>query len=42
MRERLKERKAAARLGLDLEAGKRLLSESSEELGALRDALGSS
>lgn len=40
MRERLKERKAATRLGLDLEIGQTLLGESAEELSALRDALG--
>ncbi|HTW75183.1 MAG TPA: HDOD domain-containing protein [Steroidobacteraceae bacterium] len=41
MRERLKDRRSAARLGLDLEAGKRLISESATELAALREALGS-
>jgi hypothetical protein len=40
MRERLKERKAMARLGLDLDSCRRMVSESAEELVALRDALG--
>ncbi len=40
LRERLRERKAAARLGVDEEAGKVLLSESAVELAALREALG--
>jgi HD-like signal output (HDOD) protein len=41
MRERLKVRRAASRLGLDVETGKRLVSESAEELATLREALGS-
>jgi HD-like signal output (HDOD) protein len=41
MRERLKERKAAVRLGLDVETAKRLVTESAEELVTLREALGS-
>jgi HD-like signal output (HDOD) protein len=40
LRERLTERKAAVRLGVDEEAGKALLSESAVELAALREALG--
>lgn len=40
MRERLKARRAATRLGLDLEGGMRLVTESAEELAALREALG--
>lgn len=40
MRERLKERKAAVRLGLDVEIGKALVAESAEELVTLREALG--
>ena len=40
MRERLQERRAAVRLGLDLELGQRLVAESAEELVALREALG--
>jgi HD-like signal output (HDOD) protein len=41
MRERLRDRKAAARLGLDMETGKRLITESAAELTALREALAS-
>jgi HD-like signal output (HDOD) protein len=40
LRERLRERKAAVRLGVDEETGKALLSESAVELAALREALG--
>jgi HD-like signal output (HDOD) protein len=40
MRERLKERKAMSRLGLDLDACQHVVSESAEELAALREALG--
>jgi HD-like signal output (HDOD) protein len=40
MRERLAERRTAARLGIDVEIGKVLVSESATELAALRDALG--
>jgi len=40
MRERLAERRTAARLGVDVETGKALVSESAAELVALRDALG--
>jgi HD-like signal output (HDOD) protein len=40
MHERLKERKAALRLGIDLEVSKALVEESAEELAALRAALG--
>jgi len=41
MRERLKERRAAVRLGLDEDTAKRLVGESAEELVTLREALGS-
>jgi HD-like signal output (HDOD) protein len=41
MRERLKERKSMARIGLDLESCRRVVTESQEELAALREALGS-
>src|SRR6185437_5361547 len=41
MRERLKERKAMLRIGLDLESCRRVVTESHEELAALREALGS-
>jgi HD-like signal output (HDOD) protein len=41
MRERLKDRKAMSRIGLDLEVCRRVVSESAEELVALREALGS-
>ena len=41
MRERLKDRKAMVRLGLDLDTCRRVVSESAEELTALREALGS-
>ncbi|HEX4023101.1 MAG TPA: HDOD domain-containing protein [Steroidobacteraceae bacterium] len=40
MRERLRERKSALRLGLDEETARKLVAESSEELVALREALG--
>jgi HD-like signal output (HDOD) protein len=40
MRERLKERKAAVRLSLDEETARQLVTESAEELVALREALG--
>jgi len=40
MRERLKERKAMLRIGLDLESCRRVVTESHEELAALREALG--
>lgn len=40
MRERLKDRKSAARLGLDVDICQALVTESAEELAALRDALG--
>lgn len=39
MRERLKERKALQRLGLDLDGCRRVVTESTEELVALREAL---
>jgi HD-like signal output (HDOD) protein len=41
MRERLQQRRAATRLGLELETARRLVTESGEELVALREALGS-
>jgi HD-like signal output (HDOD) protein len=40
LRERLKARKSAVRLGLDEEAAKAILNESAAELAALREALG--
>ncbi|HLK71499.1 MAG TPA: HDOD domain-containing protein [Steroidobacteraceae bacterium] len=40
MQERLKDRKAMTRLGLDLDSCRRVVSESAEELTALREALG--
>jgi HD-like signal output (HDOD) protein len=40
MQERLKDRKAMMRIGLDLDSCRRVVSESAEELAALREALG--
>ena len=39
MRERMKDRKAVGRLGLDLDALRRMVTESVQELTALREAL---
>jgi HD-like signal output (HDOD) protein len=41
MRERLKDRKSMARIGLDMESCRRVVTESQAELTALREALGS-
>jgi len=40
MRERLKDRKAMSRIGLDMDICRRVVGESAEELVALREALG--